>query len=309
MIYFLKLIRWKNLVLIALTQILIKYALLEPLKVDYGIHTALTSLYFCILVLSTLCIAAAGYIINDIEDIEADTINKPNRVIVGQYISEKRATLLFISLNVIGVLLGLLVSYAVEKTSFFIIFILTSALLYMYSTQLKKMLLIGNICIALLVSFSVLLVGIFDLIPVMNDSNREVQVFFLRLILDYAIFAFMINLLRELVKDIEDVDGDYKINAHSLPIVIGRSRATKIASVLSFIPLFTVIFYLTSNLYKQPIAIAYVLLTIVAPLIYTTLKLFSATQKKHYQHISLVLKITLLTGVLSLLLFQFILLK
>jgi 4-hydroxybenzoate polyprenyltransferase len=309
MMHFLTLIRWKNLVLITLTQILIKYALLEPLKQDYGITTNLNVFQFLLLVLATVCVASAGYIINDIEAIEADKINKPNDVVVDKYISEKDATRLFIGLNIIGLLFGLGLSYSIGKQAFFIIFILASVLLYIYAAQLKKVLLVGNILIACLVGLCVLLVGIFDLIPSMENANRETQVFFLRLILDYAIFAFMINLLRELVKDIEDIDGDYKINANSLPIVIGRDRATKVVFVLSLVPLMTVIFYLTNNLYKQPIAIVYMLITIVAPLIYATLKLFSANKKIHYQHISTVLKIVLLMGILSLLLFQFILLK
>ncbi|GGI57694.1 geranylgeranylglycerol-phosphate geranylgeranyltransferase [Winogradskyella haliclonae] len=309
MIYFFKLIRWKNLLLIILAQLLIKYALLEPLKVDYGLDTALTPLGFILLVIATISIAAAGYIINDIEDVEADTINKPDSVIIGKQISEKSATNLFIILNIIGVVSGFLISRAVDKSAFFVLFIITSGLLYLYSTYLKRITLIGNIVIAGLVSLSILLVGIFDLIPVISDSNKSSQLFFLSLIKDYAIFAFMINLLRELVKDIEDTDGDYKMNIQSMPILLGRSRATKLVFILSLIPLMIIVFYLSNNLYKQPMAIGYVLILIVAPMIYSTIKLFNATHKKDYKHISTVLKLIMLTGVLSLLLFQFILLK
>ncbi|WP_299117319.1 geranylgeranylglycerol-phosphate geranylgeranyltransferase [uncultured Winogradskyella sp.] len=309
MIYFFKLIRWKNLLLIVLAQLLIKYALLEPLKVDYGIDTALTPLGFILLVIATISIAAAGYIINDIEDVEADTINKPESVIIGNHISEKSATNLFIVLNVIGFVSGFLISRAVDKSAFFVLFIITSGLLYLYSTYLKRITLVGNLLIAGLVSLSILLVGIFDLIPVISDGNKSSQLFFLGLIKDYAIFAFMINLLRELVKDIEDTDGDYKMGIQSIPILLGRSRATKLVFILSIIPLLIIIFYLSNNLYKQPLAIGYVLAFIVAPMIYSTIKLFSVTHKKDYKHISTVLKLVMFTGVLSLLLFQFILLK
>ena len=168
---------------------------------------------------------------------------------------------------------------------------------------------IGNITIAFLVSLSVLLVGVFDLIPAMNNSNNEIQIFFLKLTLDYTIFAFMINLLRELVKDIEDINGDYKINVNSLPILLGQVRATKIVFTLSLIPVFTLIFYLINNLYKQTYAIAYVLILIIAPLIFISIKLLSAEVKKDYKQISTLLKIVMLSGVLSLLLFQFILSK
>ena len=309
MIRFLNLIRWKNLLLLALTQILVKFALFESLKNDYGLETTLTNLQFSLLVLATLCIAAAGYIINDIEDIEADIINKPNKVIVGKYISEKTATHLFILFNSLGVLFGFLMAYSIDKPRYFIIFVFTSILLYIYSTQLKHIILIGNITIAFLVSLSVLLVGVFDLIPAMNNSNNEIQIFFLKLTLDYTIFAFMINLLRELVKDIEDINGDYKINVNSLPILLGQVRATKIVFTLSLIPVFTLIFYLINNLYKQTYAIAYVLILIIAPLIFISIKLLSAEVKKDYKQISALLKIVMLSGVLSLLMFQFILSK
>lgn len=309
MIHFFNLIRWKNLALIALVQILIKYALLNPLKADYGLATALSTSGFVVLLFATLFIAAAGYIINDIEDIEADLINKPQKIIIDKYISEKTATTLFFIFNFTGVILGFALAYGLEKSGFFVIFVLASAILYMYSTFLKHILLVGNSIVAALIGISILLVGIFDLLPVMSLENRGTQVFFLKLILDYAIFAFLINFLRELVKDVEDIDGDYKMGVKSLPIVLGKERAKMIIFGLSFVPLFTVIFYLINNLYKQPLAIGYVLLTIIAPLIYTTLKLFSAKQKKDFTHISAVLKIVMLMGILSLLLFQFMLLK
>lgn len=309
MIHFFNLIRWKNLALIALVQILIKYALLNPLKADYGLATALSTSGFVVLLFATLFIAAAGYIINDIEDIEADLINKPQKIIIDKYISEKTATTLFFIFNFTGVILGFALAYGLEKSGFFVIFVLASAILYMYSTFLKHILLVGNSIVAALIGISILLVGIFDLLPVMSLENRGTQVFFLKLILDYAIFAFLINFLRELVKDVEDIDGDYKMGVKSLPIVLGKERAKMIIFGLSLVPLFTVIFYLINNLYKQPLAIGYVLLTIIAPLIYTTLKLFSAKQKKDFTHISAVLKIVMLMGILSLLLFQFMLLK
>lgn len=309
MINYLNLIRWKNISLLILSQVLIKYALLEPLKSGYGVTTALSNFNFFLLVFATTCIASAGYIINDIEDVIADKINKPNQIIIGKSISEQQATNLFIALNFIGVVAGFFLTKAIDKTSLFPLFIISSALLYMYSTYLKRFVLIGNIVVAALVGLSVFLVGIFDLLPAINLQNASSQYFFLDLIKDYVIFALMINLIREMVKDIEDIDGDYKMGIQTLPILIGRNRATKVVFIVSLIPLMLIIFYLLNNLYSQPIALIYVLLLVVAPLIYVSIKLFSAKQKKQYHHISNLLKIVMLTGVLSLLLFQFIYVK
>ena len=309
MIHFFNLIRWKNLLLLILTQVLVKYALLEPLKLQYGIETSMTTSGFALLALATVCIAAAGYIINDIEDVEADKINKPQSVIIGKHITEQTATYLFIGLNLLGVVMGFIISRAVGRPSFLMLFVLASALLYIYSTYLKSITLIGNIVVAGVISLSIYLVGIFDLIPVATLSNRSTQFFFLDLIKDYAVFAFMLNLLREIIKDIEDIDGDYKMGVQSLPIVLGRFRTTKLVFFLSFIPLAVIILYLSNNLYKQPLAMSYVLLFIIAPLIYVTIKLYTAELKTEYKVISNVLKLVMLTGVLSLILFQFILIK
>lgn len=303
---FLNLIRWKNLLLIALAQVLIKYALLEPFEETYGVETALEPIGLLVLVLATLCIAGAGYIINDIQDMEADLINKPQKVIIGNAISEQTASNLFILLNVIGVGLGYYISYSIDQTGFFALFVIISGLLYLYSTYLKRILLVGNIVISLLVGFSLIIVGLYDLLPMITDSNREIQLFFFILIRDYAVFAFMINLLRELVKNMEDINGDHKVGVQSLPIVLGRERATKVVFILSLIPLLVIVFYVINNLYKQTEAVVYFLVAVIAPLIYVSLKLFSAEKKSDYKHISTVLKLVMLTGILSLLLYQFV---
>ena len=300
---YLKLIRWKNILLIALTQYLIKYALLEP----FGALTTLSDFSFFLLVLSTLCLAAAGYIINDIHDVEADLINKPDDVIIDKHISEKTAFNLFIALNFIGVVIGCYLALSINHKEYFPLFVVISAVLYVYSSFLKQYPVVGNAVISGVVAMSILIVGVFELIPSTIYDNWETQNTFLDLVKDYAIFAFMINFIRELVKDIEDVDGDHKMGYNTLPIAIGRERASKITFVLSLIPIGVISYYLATYLYKQEIAVIYFLALIIAPLIYASIKLFNAETKAHYKHISLILKLVMLTGVLSLLLYQFIL--
>ncbi|XMO85671.1 geranylgeranylglycerol-phosphate geranylgeranyltransferase [Algibacter sp. AS12] len=297
----LNLIRWKNLLMIALVQLLIKYAFLEP----FGVETTLDSFGITLLIIATTCIAAAGNIINDIYDVETDLVNKPNRVIINKHISEKTAYTLFIIFNVIGVSIGFYLSHVVGRAPFFTIFVLISILLYVYATYLKGTPLFGNIVISFLVALSIIIVGVFELIPVMTASNQDIQTVFFKVILDYAIFAFSINLLREIAKDIEDIDGDHNAGLNTLPIAIGRVRAKNVLTGLSFIPLVAVIFYVVFDLYKQPIAVGYFLLCIVGPLMYTSIKTFSAKNKKDMHHISQMYKIIMLLGVLSLLLYLF----
>tara|TARA_R110002096_G_scaffold12004_6_gene43640 strand:- start:100 stop:1005 length:906 start_codon:yes stop_codon:yes gene_type:complete len=301
MLSILNLIRWKNLLMIAGVQLLIKYALLEP----FGIKTSLDTLGITLLILATICIAAAGNIINDIYDVETDFINKPNKLIIGKTISEKTAYNLFIAFNIIGVGIGFYVSNLVGKSTFFSLFVIISALLYVYASYLKRTLLIGNIVISVLVGLSILIVGIFELLPAITPENQQFQFTFFKIIFDYSVFAFSINLLREIAKDLEDIDGDYKAGMHTLPIAIGRARATNVLFVLTLIPLLVLVFYVINSLYKNEIATGYFLLFIIGPLIYTSIKSFNANTKQDYHHISRMLKLVMLFGMLSLLIYLF----
>ena len=303
MLGILKLIRWKNLLLIALVQVLIKYALFEPFDVD----VTLNGLGFSVLVIATLCLAAAGNVINDIIDVKADTVNKPNKVIVGKTVSEKLAYRLFFVLNIFGIGLGFYLAQAVGKNAFFGMFVIISAVLYIYSTYLKQLPIIGNLIVSILVAFSLVIVAIFDLLPVINTDNRVTQHTFFKIVLDYAYFAFIFNMIREMVKDIEDIEGDYKAQMSTLPIVLGRTRAGQIIFVLSLIPIPLISYYVYDLLYKQVLAVLYFLVFVIGPMIYISIKLFSAETKLQYRHISLLLKCVMLFGMLSMLIYPFIL--
>lgn len=301
----LNLIRWKNLLMIALVQLLIKYALFEPF------NAAIMFNWFGItlLILSTLFLAAGGNIINDIYDVETDLVNRPEKVIVGKKVSEKTAYNLFITFNVLGILIGFYLSHLVGRSGFFALFVIISALLYVYATYLKQTLLIGNIVVSILVAMSILIVGLFELLPAITTQNQPTQLFFFKILLDYALFAFFINLVREIAKDMEDIDGDYKAGMNTLPIAIGRERASKVLFALTLLPLFGVVYYMMTYMYKQPYAVGYFLMFVVAPLLYVSIKSFSAKTKKDYHHISIILKLVMLFGMLSLLLYKFILIK
>jgi 4-hydroxybenzoate polyprenyltransferase len=300
---FLNLIRWKNLLMLVIVQLLIKYALFQP----FGIDVTLNAFGFSLLIIATLCIAAAGNIINDIYDIETDLVNKPEKVVIGKQISEKAAYNLFIIFNAIGVGIGFYLSNLVGKNGLFALFVIISALLYVYASYLKQIILIGNIVISILVALSIVIVGLFDLLPAITPENQSTQLTMFKILLDYALFAFMINFIREIAKDLEDIDGDYKAGMNTLPIAIGRERAAKVLFALSLIPLAAVLYYVLTFLYKQELAVGYFLVFIVGPLLYVSIKAFKAESKKELRHISDVLKIIMLFGMLSLLLYPFIL--
>ena len=294
---YLKLIRYQNLLMLALMQLVFRYGFLEL----QNIPLALADWQFYILVLATVCIAAGGYIINNIFDVETDTKNKPENVIVGKFISETKAYNLYIGFTVIGVAMGFYLSNVIDKPSLASIFIIIAATLYFYATSLKQSLLIGNFMVALLLSFSVIIIGIFDLYPVTFEENRAVMGLLFGILLDYAIFAFIINFMREIVKDLQDVNGDFNQGMNTLPIVFGVKRTAKLVFVLSFIPIICIIYYINANLFSAGLlyATVYGLVLILAPLLYFTIKIGSATKMQDFHHLSTVLKWILFFGILS----------
>ncbi len=296
----LNLIRYKNLFMIAFIQCLIKYVFFKlPQFTNANLLTALNSTTFTALVFATLCIAAAGYIINDIYDVEADTINKPHKLIVGKHISEDMANNLFMGFTVVGVLLGFYVSWQVDKTSFSALFLIASGGLYAYATSLKSTILIGNIIVSTLVSLSILVIGVFEIIPMITAESRNAYTFLFKFLLDYALFAFLVNLIREIVKDLEDVDGDYKAGYYTLPLAIGRKRTSTIAFVLSLITIASIFYYVLTYVFENTYLLLYFIFFVIGPLLYIAIKLLSAKNKAHFTHLSLVLKITLFLGMLS----------
>ncbi len=182
---------------------------------------------------------------------------------------------------------------------------MVSGLLYIYASYLKQLILVGNIVVSALVALSIIMVGLFELLPAITAQNQETQLTFFKIILDYALFAFCINFIREMVKDIEDIDGDYKAGMNTLPIAIGRARATQVTLVLALIPLFALIYYITTYLYHNLWIVGYFLIFIIAPLIYVIIRLFQAKLKTDYHLISNLLKLIMLFGMLSLLIYKY----
>ncbi|CAM3713647.1 geranylgeranylglycerol-phosphate geranylgeranyltransferase [Flavobacterium chungbukense] len=285
--------------MLAFMQLLFRYAFLKQQEIPL----ALSDWQYGLLVLSTVLLAAAGYVINNIYDVATDSINKPNDVVVGKGISETTAFNIYIALNVSGVGIGFLLSNIIQKPTFASLFILIASLLYFYSTSLKQIMILGNVVVAVLLAASVLIIGVFDLFPVTTSENKALMASLFSILTDYALFAFMINFIREIIKDIEDVNGDYNQGMNTLPIAIGINRAAKIA--LGFAIIAFILLSLYSNTYfmqnKLYIVIFYAFATVLAPLLYFIVKIFSAKTQKDFHHLSTILKLILFFGILSIL--------
>lgn len=294
---FLKLIRYQNLLLLAFMQLVFRYGFLKL----QNIPLALTNWQYALLVLSTILIAAAGYVINDIFDQDTDNENRPDGVIVGKSISETKAYNLYVALNVSGVAIGFYLSNVIQKPSFTVIFILIASTLYLYATSLKQMLLLGNIVVALLLSSSVIIIGVFDLYPAIDSENQLLMANLFSILLDYAIFAFMINFIREVVKDLEDLKGDSAQGMKTLAIVLGNEKTTKLLFAFGLIPIVLLLMYVNNYFMPNDLFISsiYAFLFVLAPLIYFNVKIWTAKTKSDFKALSLLLKWILLFGILS----------
>ncbi len=301
---FFNLIRWPNLLLIASCLIIIKFSLFSIEA--YPVAITLNWFGYSLLIVSSVFIAAAGNIINDIQDVVADKVNKPKRVIVGRLISEKTAFNWFLLFNVLGILLGFYLANLIGKPIFTMLFIGSSGLLYLYATTLKSYLLIGNILISALVALVFLLPAIFDLMPAITPQNQSLQKFFFSILTDYAVFAFVVNLIREIVKDQEDIAGDHKMKFKTLPLVLGKQRTNIILFALGCLAVVGLVYYVLTYFYENTLVLTYSLIGLVLPLLLFVVKVPSANSKKDFRQLSLLLKITMSLGVLSLLLYGFI---
>ena len=276
-------------------QLVFRYLFLEQSYVDL----ALTDFNYILLVIATVCIAAGGYVINNIMDQDTDEIAKPQNRVVGVSISETVAYNWYIGLTIVGVGIGFYLSNVIYKPTFASMFILVATLLYMYATSFKQIPVLGNVVVALMLSTSIIIIGLFDILPAIDVDNRFRMKEAFDILMHYAIFAFIINLIREIVKDMEDMDGDYQSGINSLPIAIGVQKTKIIVGVLTVISIGILAYYVNSNLFELDYVVYYAMILIVGPLIYFGVKLLNAATKKEFHHLSLVLKIILFFGILS----------
>ncbi|WP_284652138.1 geranylgeranylglycerol-phosphate geranylgeranyltransferase [Flavobacterium terrisoli] len=296
---FLKLIRYQNLLLLAFMQLVFRYGFLK----HEAIYLFLSDFQYVLLVLATVMIAAAGYIINDIMDQETDNDNKPNNVVIGKRISEAMGYNIYFALNVTGVGIGFYLSNTIQKPTFAGIFIIIVTLLYLYATTFKRMLLVGNLIVAFLLGISILIIGLYDLSPLTFESNRKEMGVYFSLLLDYALFAFIINFIREIVKDMEDVNGDYNQGMNTLPIVLGVSRTAKVVFGLAIMATLILLLYINTYLMNNQLyyAVIYGLIFVVGPMIFFLVKIWNAKSKKDFHMLSTVLKWVIFFGILSIL--------
>ena len=303
------LIRFPNLVIIAATQYAMRYLIMDPLLPAADFKLQFGNIQFFLLVLSTVFIAAAGYIINDYFDTQADMINKPARVVVGVEIGRRVAMILHAMLNIIGVGLGIYLSFYIDLPALSIVFILATGLLWFYSTNYKRQFLVGNLSVALLTGMVPLMVVLFE-IPLLNREYGAEMLkhhvsfnYIFAWVGGFSFFAFLTTLIRELIKDAEDFEGDAAYGMRTLPIVLGTVWTRIIVVVLISLTIFMLLylllrFILFSVKPADYLTLGYFVIFLVIPLVLLALQVVTARSKKAYHRASLLIKLIMLTGLL-----------
>ena len=299
-IAFFKLIRIENLFIIAVTQICIKYLVFAPLN-DFS---KFTLNLFTISLLSTLLIAAAGYIINDYFDVKTDKINRPNTVVIDVVIKRRWAMILHILLNAIGLLLGLYLAIKCHNLKLVLFQILSILLLWFYSTHFKKQLLVGNIVVSLLTAAIPIMPMVYDyyLTGEINPMISMIIGSFLNtlviIVLGYSSIAFLTSFAIEVVKDMEDYEGDIKTGGKTMPIVWGMITS-KVVTFFTIIITIGLLLLACLKFHKDQhnVAVYYILGLVILPLIILLIQTIKAKTSKDFKLASLLLKFTMLFGI------------
>ncbi len=292
--------------MIAATQFLLRYFVLQKIFMLNNIEFKLNDSLFYAVVLSTVLIAAAGYIINDYFDVRTDLINHPDTVVVGKTIKRRMAIILHITFTFIGILIG---TYAALKTGYLrlTIFHLAAAfLLWVYSTQLKKRLLVGNVVVSLLTAAVAFMPLVYEM-GVMQKQNpgflfahRHLLFSCFKITFIFSLFAFITSLAREIIKDIEDYEGDKATGGMTMPISWGIQVSKLNAFFLLVITeiLLCVVVYNTVKVQRIIFSVnnVYIIAGLILPLGFLALYLLRSKLSKHYKNASLFLKFIMFMG-------------
>lgn len=307
---FIKLTRPINLVIIALTLFALRYWVLEPMLLPKGLQLLSSCGDFSILVLSVVCIAAGGNIINDYFDTKTDAINKPDRMIVGVVLDRRVALSSHGVLTFLGLFLAAYYGWITDSLRFVVLHVFVAISLWYYSTYFKRETPFGNFVIALLTGLVPMTIAFFDVFPLVKQVPEDVinelaeQGFSLGFyfkvilywILGFSLFAFMGNLIRELYKDLADIEGDKKSGRRTIPIVWSEKGALWL--VIGYVLIWVLGLLAAEYLWlDSTFTKIYLLVGLVLPMVLSAIWVFKNPKRESYKKASFVVKVVLFIGI------------
>jgi len=307
----LRLIRWENLLIIFLTQLFAWWCVIVPMQQYIPTPLLLDPKYFLCVSLSTVFIAAAGYIINDYFDVKIDAINRPRKVILEKKIHHKEAIIAHTILNLSGIYLAIVVAHKVHHYEWLVLQLVCTLLLWLYSTRFKRQFMIGNVVVSLLTSLTIIVLMLYE--PAMHYYIGHT--YFLKskngllpnpvwVLGVYVFFAFMLTWMREIVKDMEDFKGDAEQGCITMPIKWGLLRSSRFTQVLALLTLFPLVIasYKLIHAHWLPLGI-YTIAALILPLCVWTWFIPTRATTQHYNIASRWLKLIMVLGIGSLIIY------
>ena len=303
----LKLVRWVNLLIIALSMYLFQFCIIQTFMDAARVETTMSWFYYSLLVLSTVMIASAGNVVNAYFDYEQDMEYKPDQTMIGRYISLDNAFMLQMILNVVGVLIAFYLAYHFGKQRLGYVFLSAAALLWLYSQVLKKYFLIGNIVVAGLSAMVFVLPVLFEahLISLFTSDDLDLaRSIIINQLRWYCLFAFVVSLMREIAKDAEDRDADAAYDMNTIPVVLSAQGTNFILALIAAVSL-VVMGFVESYFWGRDLKkhFWYTLVLLFIPMLVAGILAMRCRVQKDYRDLSLLLKLIMLFGIISMPLF------
>ena len=301
---YLKLVRWPNLLIIGLIFLLAKTQLVDVISQVSGYESCLTNGQWILVALATIFIAASGNVINDIFDQDIDRINKPEKMIVGKVISEEKAWNFYYGLGSAGLALGILLCWQMGNISNSLIFMLAAGGLYFYSYSYKRQFLIGNVVVALLAAL-VPFMPVYLYIICKPDAWMQLP--WNPLLVAFGFFSLLVTLIREIIKDMEDMKGDQLLRCQTMPIVIG-TKFTKVIVVLLIAVLIGAVGKLQYAWWQEgdKLVLAYFALAVQLPSVLLIFLVLKSDSTEEFHRASNLTKFIMLGGILSMFIFRIV---
>ncbi len=292
---YLQLIRFQNLLLLAFMQLVIRYLFLTQSYIDL----ALTDINYLLLVVSTVCIAAGGAVMQHIVNQDDDEIIQPQKRVVGNTISEAAAYNWYIGFTIIGVGLGFYLANVIYKPTFASLFILVATLLYVKATNFNRTPIIGSLISALLTAISILVIALFDVYPATDAANKIRMGEAFGILVDYAVFGFFLVLLFEIFSTIKNRQNDEMLGNTTLATRLGITKTKIITGVFTAVLIALILYYCKVFLFELTLVLYYTLLTLVGPLLFFGLKLIGSSTLNEFKILERTLYFVMVFSILS----------
>ena len=302
-----KLVRWSNLLFLAALLWLMEKWVATPILVKAYFGEQLPWYILLLLILATVLIAAGGYVVNDYFDVKIDRINRPDEVIVTRSVSKPAAMRLSWMLSGVGILCGIVAALLLRSFTLGIIFVMVPGLLWFYSSSYKRLFMVGNLTIALLSGLAPLVIAVANVAllhlryeVIMPDTTLGNDLYMW--LGGFAVFAFLLTWIREIIKDLQDQMGDRELECHSMPVVWGE-KGTKIFVTVLIVGTLALIGHVWYHLLPfetgwTSLSTRYIALGIVTPLLCSIWLLWAAKIPSDYKNCQQVVKFTMLIGML-----------